>query len=69
MNKQGVKGRSFLKTEGNDNNFIQDVSSGWTGAVPYTIVFGKQSGAVVDQWEGEADARRFSGAIEKALIN
>ena len=67
LEKQGVGGLSFIKTEGGDNEFIDAVSPQWTGAVPFTIVYSKQSGTIVDQWEGEVKPSRFENAILKAI--
>lgn len=69
LEKQGVKGLSFIKTEGGDNEFIDAISKKWTGAVPFTIVYGKHSGAIIDLWEGAESAERFDGAIRQALSN
>lgn len=66
---QGVTGLSFLKTDGNDNDFINTIHPKWTGAVPFTLVFSKSEGEVIDYWEGAEKEIRFRTAIEKALIN
>ena len=39
----GVEGLSFLKEEGNDNQFIRDIHEDWTGALPYTIIYNKNN--------------------------
>ena len=39
--EKDVKGLSFIKEEGNDNNFINEISREWSGALPFTIVYDK----------------------------
>tara|TARA_A100001011_G_scaffold312276_1_gene329608 strand:- start:869 stop:1357 length:489 start_codon:yes stop_codon:yes gene_type:complete len=59
---QNVEGLSFLKNQ-KDNDFINQTNENWSGALPFTIVFGKQSGNVVDFWEGKASKKRFIRGI------
>ena len=66
LNKQGVKGISFIKEEGNDNNFINAISQEWSGTLPFTIVYDKY-GNVSDYWEMKKDRFRFESAIIKAI--
>lgn len=66
LEKQGVGGISFIKNE-KDGPFIDGISTDWTGAVPFTVVFGRQSGEIVALWEGEADREKFETAIHAAL--
>ena len=66
LKKQGVDWQSFIKNE-KDQNFINGVTREWTGAVPFTILYGKSSGKVVDFWEGEQPETRFRSAIIKAI--
>ena len=66
LQKQGVKGLSFIKEEGNDNNFIRAISDDWSGALPFTIVYDK-NGQVTDTWEMERDRAYFEAAIQKAI--
>lgn len=67
LEDQGVEGISFIK-EGKDGPFIDGISEEWTGAVPFTVVFGRSSGEVVALWEGEADREKFETAIHAALV-
>ena len=62
LNSQNVEGLSFLKNQ-KDNDFINQTNENWSGALPFTIVFGKQSGNVVDFWEGKASKKRFIRGI------
>ncbi len=67
LTEQGVTGISFVKEDGHDNEFIDQIHPGWSGAVPFTIVFSKTNHEIIDFWEGEADVGHFRSAIEKAL--
>jgi len=66
LKNQGVDWQSFIKNE-NDQKFINGIAQEWTGAVPFTILYGKSSGKVVDFWEGEQPETRFRSAIIKAI--
>ncbi|MFH1850953.1 MAG: TlpA disulfide reductase family protein [Candidatus Neomarinimicrobiota bacterium] len=69
LQEQGVPETTFIKAVGSDNDFINGINRDWSGAVPFTIVYGRRSGDIVDLWEGEADRQRFVAAIDKALQN
>lgn len=64
--EKNVKGLSFIKEEGNDNNFINEISREWSGALPFTIVYDK-SGNLSDYWEMKKNKDRFESAIIKAI--
>lgn len=66
LKQHDVSGVSFIKNQ-DDFDFINGISKEWTGAVPFTIVFGKKTGDVVDYWESNKPQERFVYAIEKAL--
>ena len=66
LKRQGVRGISFIKEEGNDNNFINEISKEWSGALPFTLVYDK-NGNLSDFWEMEKNKNRFESAIIKAL--
>ena len=66
LENQGVKGVTFIKEEGNDNNFIRAINDDWSGALPFTIVFDK-NGNITDHWEMEKDNTRFESATKKAI--
>jgi thiol-disulfide isomerase/thioredoxin len=68
LEMQGVGGLSFIKDE-KDQPFIDAISREWTGAVPFTIVYGRQSGEVVDYWEGKAPREKFEIAVQAALVH
>ena len=66
LKKHGVKGLSFIKNQ-KDNEFIDGIHKDWSGALPFTIVYGKNSGNVVDSWEAKKSAARFVEAFNKAI--
>jgi thiol-disulfide isomerase/thioredoxin len=67
LTKMGVHEASFIKPDGNDNEFIDDIHNDWTGAIPFTIVFSKTSGKVESFWEGVAEREQFEQAVIAAL--
>ena len=66
LNGEGLKGKTYLKQE-KDEPFIQRIHPSWTGSLPFTIVYAKESGAVVDFWEGKESELRFRTAINIAF--
>ena len=66
LKKHGVKGLSFIKNQ-KDNEFIDGIHKDWSGALPFTIVYGKNSGNVVDSWEAKKSEARFVEAFNKAI--
>ena len=68
LEKQRVRGLTFIKEDGNDNNFIRAISDDWSGALPFTMVFDK-NGQLTDAWEMERDKAYFETAIQKALAS
>ena len=66
LKRQGVQGISFIKNE-KDNDFINGIHKNWSGALPFTIVYDKNTGSVVDLWEAKKPKSRFLAAINKAL--
>lgn len=68
LEQQGVTGVSFIKDQ-KDNPFIDGISRSWTGAVPFTVVYGRQTGDVVDYWEGKVPREKFEAVIRAALVD
>lgn len=66
LERQGIKGISYIKSTQDDESFINSISTAWTGAVPFTILFDKQ-GNPVNQWEAEKSKADFIIALEKVL--
>jgi thiol-disulfide isomerase/thioredoxin len=68
LERQGVSGTSFIKDQ-KDQPFIDGIAEAWTGAVPFTIVYSKRTGEVVDLWEGKAPREKFESAMMSAFID
>ena len=66
LRQHGVTGKSFIKNQ-KDQAFINGFHPDWSGALPFTILFAKNSGNVVDYWEGSQPEIRFKTAIERAV--
>jgi|TARA_B110000438_G_scaffold73139_1_gene73251 thiol-disulfide isomerase/thioredoxin len=66
LGKQGVYDLSLIKNE-KDEPFINGLHPDWSGTLPFTVVYSKLSGEIVDFWEGKEPETRFRSAIEKAL--
>jgi thiol-disulfide isomerase/thioredoxin len=64
----GVQGVSYIKDE-KDNPFINAINTEWSGAVPFTAMYGRSNGELTDYWEGAASREKFVAAIEAALEN
>ena len=67
LENHGVEGVTFKAEDSDPDSFINAMHPNWTGAIPFTIVYGKKSGTVVDYWEGQRDKEFFERAILKAL--
>ena len=66
LEKQGVEPYSYIKKE-KDELFIEGINESWTGSLPFTVVFSKNKGIIVDSWEGKEPKSRFEVAINIAL--
>ena len=55
---QNVQGLSFLKNQ-KDNDFINQTNQNWSGALPFTIVFGKKSGNLLEFWNDKDSEKRY----------
>lgn len=66
LKKMGVTDELFIKNQP-DEEFINGMHLEWTGSLPFTIVFGKLSGSIVDFWENSNNERHFINAIERAI--
>ena len=66
LKKQGLDSFSFLKNE-KDDRFISGILPEWTGSLPFTVVYAKNSGIIVDSWEGKDSKSRFRAAIDIAI--
>ena len=50
-----------------DDPFISGIHPEWTGSLPFTVVYAKNSGIIVDSWEGKHSESRFRDAIDIAI--
>jgi len=66
LNEQKVSGVSFIKNE-NDESFINGIHPEWSGTLPFTILFGKDSGEIVSCWEGKEQESKFRKHIQLAI--
>ena len=66
LNEQKVSGVSFIKNE-NDESFINGIHPEWSGTLPFTILFGKDSGEIVSYWEGVEQESKFRKHIQLAI--
>ena len=66
LDQNGVRSTSYIKKE-KDESFILRIHPDWTGSLPFTVVYAKDSGNIVDSWEGKHPESRFRTAIEIAL--
>ena len=65
LESQGVNFTTFFK-QGKDNDFIAGISEDWSGAIPYTLVIGKD-GETQTEWEGKADYQDFENALLQVI--
>ena len=66
LNDHNVGPISYIKRQ-KDEDFIKGLSPEWSGTLPYTIVYAKKSGLVIDSWEGKKNKLRFKNSISLAL--
>ena len=66
LNNHNVGPLSYIKSQ-KDEAFIQGLNLNWSGTLPFTIVYSKKSGSIIDSWEGKESAERFQISISKAL--
>ena len=66
LNSMDVSGQSYIKDQP-DEEFINGFHGEWTGSLPFTIVYGKLSGEIVDYLENSKHEKRFIEAVNKAI--
>ena len=66
LGNQGVKDVSFYKKE-KDESFINGLHPQWTGSLPFTVIYAKTTGEIVDFWEGKKPESQFRHTIEHAI--
>ena len=57
---------SYIKSQ-KDDSFITGLHPNWTGSLPFTLVYGKKSGLLIDYWEGEKSLSKFNSIIHVAI--
>ncbi|NGP76743.1 TlpA family protein disulfide reductase [Balneolaceae bacterium YR4-1] len=65
LREQGVDWTTYFKT-GSDQEFIEALSSEWTGALPFSKIINKE-GEVVASWENSATFSKFDNHVKQAL--
>ena len=68
LNKHNIGQFSYIKQQ-KDELFIEGLHPSWSGSLPFTIVYGKNSSSIIDYWEGKKSESRFVDAISGALIH
>jgi len=66
LNTFEVGYKSYIKDE-KDDSFIMGINQNWTGSLPFTIIYSKKSGSVIDYWEGKKSESKFKSAIDIAI--
>ncbi len=61
-----VGNKSYIKDE-KDEPFIMGINQNWTGSLPFTIIYSRKSGSVIDLWEGKKSESKFKSAIDIAI--
>ena len=67
LKEQNAGSVSYIKRQ-KDELFINGLNPNWSGSLPFTIIYGKDSGLIIDYWEGKKSFSKFSEAINKALV-
>lgn len=65
LKENNVDWTTYLSTD-RSAQFIQSISTKWTGAVPFTKIIDKQ-GNVVASWENKADFDTFNRNVKRAI--
>ena len=66
LKEQNAGSVSYIKRQ-KDGLFINALNPNWSGSLPFTIIYGKDSGLIIDYWEGKKSFSKFSEAINRAL--
>ena len=65
----GVQGEHFRKNEDyNDQDFINEICTDWSGALPFTGIFDENL-ILLSHWEGKRDEVYFLKEIDSLLAN
>ena len=63
---ENVAGTHYRKKEGNDENFINEFSSFWSGALPFTGIYNRDM-ILKKYWEGKKEEDFFKSSIDSLL--
>ena len=63
---QNVIGQHFRKKEGDEQNFINEICSSWSGVLPFTGIYNEELD-LVSFWEGKKDEEFFISEIDSLL--
>lgn len=63
---ENVAGTHYRKKEGNDENFINEFSSFWSGALPFTGIYNRDM-ILKKYWEGKKEEAFFKSSIDSLL--
>ena len=66
LNGHSVGEVSYVKRQ-KDEIFINGVHHNWSGSLPFTLIYAKKSGKLVDYWEGKKPLSKFTSVINKAI--
>ncbi len=66
LNGHNVGKTSYIKRQ-KDDIFINGMHDDWSGSLPFTIIYSKNSGKIIDYWEGKKEEEKFKKAISLAL--
>ena len=67
LNNHNVGTVSYIKSQ-KDEIFINGIHDDWSGSLPFTLIYAKKSGKIVDYWEGIMEEKKFKKAISSALV-
>ena len=65
LKNHGVNWTTYFK-KSNDQEFINELSEEWSGALPFTKMIAK-NGEVVNSWENRADFNTFEKEIQRTI--
>ena len=66
LKEQNEGSVSYIKRQ-KDELFINGLNPNWSGSLPFTVIYGKESGLIIDYWEGKKSYSKFFEAINMAL--
>ena len=58
--------KSYIKMK-RMSHLLMGINQNWKGSLPFTIIYSKKSGSVIDLWEGKKSESEFKSAIDIAI--